>query len=145
MISGQITKSEIIVGGQRLPIGSSVELEASLVASLTVQNLSDIAIEMGVHWQLLDPTSTGPYHGVKQVYNSPAPHPEMVPGSSHVFDGSALTVDMGGTWAIYAELWGRVSGGAWEMLNSIYVPLCVVEVVPQAEFRGFSLSGYNRV
>lgn len=126
-LSGQIIKSEIIVAGERLSMGSQLPAGETLAASLTVQNLSDIAIEMGVYWQLLDPTSTGLYSGVRQEYNSPTnPPPSVQPDGLHVFDGPALTVDVEGTWAIYAELWGRVPGGEWELLNSIYQPLCVV-------------------
>jgi len=146
MISGQIIQSEIIVAGERLPMGSQLSVGDTLVASLTVQNMSDSAIEMGVYWQLLDPTSTGLYSGVRQEHNSPAPHPEVVAGSSHVFDGPPLTVDLEGTWAIYAELYGRVSGGAWEMLHSIYEPLCVVrDGVPPEPPAGCALPAFTVV
>jgi len=111
-------------------MGGAVSSGDILVASLEVQNQSSIAIEMGVYWQLLDPTSTGLYSGVRQEYNSPIPGPSVQPGGSHVWDGAAIIIDIKGTWAIYAELYGRVSGGAWQMLNSIYQPLCVVSVAP---------------
>lgn len=125
---GEVVKSEVIVAGQRRPLGSRLPAGETLAASLTVENKSTIPIEMGVYWQLLDPTSTGPFSGVRQEWNSP--YPLVEPGRSQVLDGPDLTVDMEGSWSIYAVLYGREPGGEWETLDEGHTTLCRVGPVP---------------
>lgn len=125
---GEIIKSEIIVAGQRRLLGSRVPVGETLAVGLTVENKSTIPIEMGVYWQLLDPSNPVPYGAVRQEWNSP--YHLVAPGGSPVFDGPDLTVDVEGTWSIWAQLWGREPGGEWEVLDEGQTPLCRVGPVP---------------
>lgn len=129
-LSGAIIKGEIIVAGERRPLGSQIPAGGTLAASLTVRNTTDFPIQMGVYWQLLDPSAPWPYGAVRQEYNSPLA--EVLSGSSRVFDGPALTVEIEGNWVIFAELWGKVPGGEWELLDTIQETLCVVGEVALA-------------
>ena len=128
MLFGEVIKSEIILAGQSRPLGSRVPPGETLAASLTVENKSTIPIEMGVYWQLLDPSNPVPFGAVRQEWNSP--YHLVEPGSSEVFDGPDLTVDMEGTWSIWAQLWGREPGGEWEILDEGQADLCRVGPVP---------------
>jgi len=127
-LSGEVVKGQVIVDGQILAIGSEVVSGTALTAIITAKNTSAISLEMGVYWQLLDPSSTGPYSGVRQHYSSPAL--QAGAGESPVFYGPApITVDMEGVWFIYIELYGRVLGTQqWQLLQDIAVILCQVAV-----------------
>lgn len=117
-ITGDIIKGELVVLGNRFPIGSVLDTGSIFQASFTVKNTSADSIELGMYWQALDPGGN-----LRQETNLPSGS-LIGPSMSHLFEGNYLTLNIAGSWTISAELWGRFSGGIWVQLDTFQGVLC---------------------
>ncbi|MBA7601284.1 hypothetical protein ES703_08351 [subsurface metagenome] len=93
---------------------------------------------MGISWIVRDPDGL-----VVEEYSAWEAWPHTGGGSEHQFIGGRFNLDKVGTYLLSVGLY--MNPAAPEEVDSYYGALCtVVAAVPESEFRGFALSGYNK-